>query len=159
MVLAVALQHRIRTLASVHPGRLAPSLCRFALAPEPWTAAELHTVLERVLQVRGWTWLSAPDHPAAYLARLLREIDHIDQPSAERALGASSAGDAATQTGNRDGLRRDHRVNHHSSLELRTKQAAERAEREGRDLCVHGVGGADPLTGVAVRCAFCRSGS
>lgn len=158
MALAAELQARIRTLASVHPGRLAPSLCRFALAPQPWTAAELHTVLERVLKVRGWTWLSTPDHPAAYLARLLREIDHIDQPSAEQANAAPRAAGQGAHTQSRS-LHREERGNHDAVIvQLRVQQAAELAEREGRNLCIHGVGGADPVTGAAARCAFCRNG-
>jgi hypothetical protein len=171
MALAVALQARIRTLAGVHPGRLAPALCRFALAPEPWSAAELHTVLEQVLRIRGWTWLSTPQHPAAYLARLLREIDHIDQPSAERA-GAQLTADAPRAAGgpdqpggkervmgrHRDPVHRDQAAGGEEPLfALRDRQAAEQAERDGRDLCAHGVAGADPHTGHAAgRCAFCR---
>ena len=33
---------------------------------------------------------------------------------------------------------------------------AARAEREGRNLCVHGAGDADEQTGWSPRCAFCR---
>lgn len=166
MALAMALQARIRTLATVHPGRLAPSLCRFALAPEPWTAAEVHAVLERVLKVRGWTWLSAPDHPAAYLARLLREVDHIDQPSPERAsavvTGYAFEGSERSVNNDRvcDGPLSPvyrHQVPRQEPLVvLRNRQAAEQAEREGHGLCAHGVAGVDPDSGRAVRCAFCR---
>lgn len=126
--LAVALQRRIRTLAGVHPGRLAPAVTRFAVAARPWTAEELQLCLDRVLKTHGWTWLSRPEHPAGYLARLLREIDDTDQPTA----AASAAADRA-----------------------RAVRAAEAAERAGEDLCAHGVAGAD-ARGHASRCAFCR---
>jgi hypothetical protein len=125
--LALALQQRIHTLRGVHPGRLAPALTRFALAPRPWTAEELQASIERVLRLRGWNWLSTPEYPAGYLARLLREIDHADQPIASAA----------------------------AIEQLRALRLVEADERAGRNLCVHGVGGADEH-GRAARCAFCR---
>jgi hypothetical protein len=105
------------------------------MADEPWTARELHEAIERVQRTRGWTWLSTPRHPAAYLARLLREIEALDQLS-ERVSPAAAARRAQAE---REQLRQ-----------------AELHERLGRDLCAHGVAGADPDTGTAFRCAFCR---
>ena len=123
--LAVALQRRIRTFQGVHPGRLAPALSRFASTDKPWSANQLRIAIERVLRLRGWTWLSNPEHPAGYLARLLREIDPHDRPLED------------------------------TGAQLRALQAAEADERAGRNLCAHGVGGADQH-GRASRCAFCR---
>ncbi len=152
MALAQALQRRIRTFAGVHPARLAPTLSRFATAPEPWTAAEMQDVLERVLRAKGWTWLSTPQHPPAYLARLLREVEHIDQAGGateehRTADRLSAAGVVAGRPGSGHAAR---------ELARRNLRAAERAELDGYDLCTHGVAGADPLTAVAARCAFCR---
>lgn len=153
LALAVALQTRIRTLAGVHPGRLAPTLSRFALAPEPWTAAEVHAVLEHVLRVRGWTWLTAPQHPAAYLARLLREVEHLGPADPQRATDASNR---AGELLGRPLLGRPRSPGSESAEALRDLQIAERNEREGRGLCVHGVAGADDRDGRAPRCSYCR---
>lgn len=139
--LAVALQRRIRALATVHPGRLAPALTRFASASEPWTAAQVHAALDRVLATRGWSWPTRPRHPAGYLARLLREIDHIDQLTTSP---TSTAGPV-------------HRAGGIAELEqLHAARCAEADELAGRNLCPHGAAGADPEHGRSARCAFCR---
>lgn len=128
----MALQRRIRTLAAVHPGRLAPALTRFATAAEPWTPAQMHAAIDQVLVTRGWSWPTRARHPAGYLARLLREIDHIDQLTESRVGGPA---------------------------ELEQQRATRRAEADelaGRNLCTHGAGGAD-TSGRSPRCAFCRA--
>jgi hypothetical protein len=142
LALAMGLQQRVRALRDVHPGRLAPSLSRFALVdPLPWTVEEVHDAIERVLARQGWTWIRRPQHPAAYLARILREIDHVSQLSTPKA-----AEDPVRAT---------------SSLPIQARRypnlhdAFEAATRPGINLCDHGVGGADGL-GRSARCAYCR---
>jgi hypothetical protein len=76
--LADQLQHLVRTFAGVHPGRLAPTLTRFALAKQPWTAKELRDAIERVQRTHNRTWISLPRHSPAYLAWLLRDISPED---------------------------------------------------------------------------------
>ena len=142
--LAVALQRRIRTLATIHPGRLAPALTRFATAAEPWAAAQVHAALDRVLATRGWSWPTRPRHPAGYLARLLREIDHIDQLTTSPTSPTSPTGPA-------------HRAGGIAELEqLRAARQAEADELAGRNLCPHGAAAADPEHGRSARCAYCR---
>jgi hypothetical protein len=157
VALAVAIQQRIPTFAGIHPGRLAPTLTRFATATTPWTPAEIHNVLELVVRMKGWTWLSNPQHPAAYLARLLREVEHDHQPPPSEAIEHTSA-PAAAPTGGQHRTVVSRPSQERADLERmrQARQAAERAEREGDGLCEHGVGDADPDTGVSPRCAFCR---
>ena len=153
VALAVALQQRIPTFAGVHPGRLAPTLTRFVTAATPWTAAEVHEVLELVVRMKGWTWLSNPQHPAAYLARLLREVEHQQPPPSGTTPAPVATGDEAPT---RTVVSLPSRERAALERIRRARQAAERAERDGDALCEHGVGGADPDSGASPRCAFCR---
>jgi hypothetical protein len=116
-------------------------LSRFALAdPQPWTVDEVHDAIERVLGRHGWSWISRPQHPAAYLSRILREIDHVSQLSTGNDQGISGR-----PTSNARQARP--LPNLHDTLEAET--------REGINLCEHGVGGADER-GSSARCAHCR---
>jgi hypothetical protein len=142
LALARGLQRRVSWVAGVHPGRLAPALTRFATAPVPWTAEQLVAAVDRMLAGRGWSVAAERvRHPAPMLARLLRDLDHLDQLSTRPEPGP---GVPTTQE---------------SLSRLREVQRSEAAERDGRArLCEHGVAGADPETGRASRCAFCRRG-
>lgn len=126
--LALDLRQLVPALHHVHPGRLTPALTRFATATEPWSARQLQVALEGVLRAHDWSWLHTPQHPASYLARLLREIDPADQP------------DTAARS---------------RAEQLRAQQHAQAAELAGHNLCAHGVGDADQ-NGRSTRCAFCR---
>ena len=148
LALAGELQALIPALAGVHPGRLAPLLNRFAFAARPWTAEELAAALTRLLRARGWDWPNALRHPPGYLARLLGEIEHRDQ------LSAAPPSVARSRT---PGGPRDYRGQRTTQLaELHRVQAETTAELAGHGLCAHGVAGANPSTGRAGRCAFCR---
>jgi hypothetical protein len=135
----VELQARIPALRGLHPGRLAPALSRFALSAEPWTAAEVHRAIDRVLVGHGWAWIAAPRHPAGYLARVLREIDHVSQLSTTRQLVRSGASSQAYPDLNAAFAAVIPHVGLHDSP------------------CEHGVIGVDD-GGQAPRCAFCRRG-
>ena len=142
LALAEQVRRRVSWVAGVHPGRLAPALTRFATAPVPWTAQELVAAVDRMLAGRGWSVTAGRvRHPAPMLARLLRDLDHLDQLSVRPPPGPSVP------------------TSEESLARLREVQRGEAAERDGRAaLCGHGVAGADPDTGRASRCAFCRRG-
>jgi hypothetical protein len=122
-------------IGHVHPGRIAPAVTRFATAPTPWTAAALAAAVHRMVAGRGWTLRTAQVQPAAYLARLLRDLDHLDQDTAP-----AGAQDPAQV----EALRQERAL------------AREREQAAQQQHCAHGVAGADPITGYAFRCAFCR---
>ncbi len=77
--LITGLQQRIYWLRRVSPRRLT-ALHRFALAG--WTPRDIQTAADETLRARNWTIPHTIDHPAAYLATLLRDIDPADRPSA-----------------------------------------------------------------------------
>ena len=106
-----------------------------------------------MVRMKGWTWLSAPQHPAAYLARLLREVEHSEPPGTTP-LDPGTGIETIPQPRAVVSLPSRERADLERSR--RDRQAAELAERHGHALCDHGVGGADPDTGTSTRCAFCR---
>ncbi len=77
--LITGLQQRIYWLRRVSPRRLT-ALHRFALAG--WTVRDIQTAADEVLRARNWTIPQQIDHPAAYLATLLRDVDPADRPGA-----------------------------------------------------------------------------
>ncbi len=84
--LITGLQHRIYWLRRVSPRRLT-ALHRFAVAG--WTVRDIQTAADEVLRARNWTIPRQIDHPAAYLAALLRHVDPADRPgAAEDAMNA-----------------------------------------------------------------------
>lgn len=134
--LARALQALIPALRRVHPGRLAPALTRFTRAPRPWTAREVQHAGERVLRAHHWAVPDQLTHPAAWWARLLRDIDHAGPSQDHSPLDPAAAAAAERATAHQ-------------------RRATEAAERAGTDLCPHGFGGAD-TTARSPRCAHCR---
>ena len=75
-------------LAGVHPARLVPTLTRFARAG--WTPRDVERAAVETLTARGWRVPRELQHPAAYLAGLLREVDPADRPGAlDEALAAA----------------------------------------------------------------------
>lgn len=125
--LARDFQALVRTFAGVHPGRLAPTLTRFALADQPWSARQLRDAIEGAQRAQRRDWVSRPLHSPAYLAWLVRDIEATDNYADELA-----------------------------DAQRRRSRAAERSELHGHDLCQHGASGRDPHTGRSHRCAFCR---
>lgn len=84
--LIAGVQQRVPWLRGVSPARLTP-LHRFAR--ERWTPRDVHRALDEVLRARGWSVPDTIEHPAAYLAALLREVDPADRPGAlEEAMHA-----------------------------------------------------------------------
>ncbi len=77
--LITGLQQRVYWLRQVSPRRLT-ALHRFALAG--WTVRDIQTAADETLRARNWTIPQQIDHPAAYLATLLRDIDPADRPGA-----------------------------------------------------------------------------
>jgi len=84
--LIAGLQQRIYWLRAVSPRRLT-ALHRFAVAG--WTVRDIQTAADETLRARNWTIPHTIDHPAAYLATLLRNVDPNDRPGAtEDAMNA-----------------------------------------------------------------------
>ena len=84
--LIAGVQQRVGWLAGVSPRRLT-SLHRFAR--EGWTPRDVLRACDEVLKARGWTVPDKIDHPPAYLAALLRDVDPADRPGAlEEAMRA-----------------------------------------------------------------------
>ena len=77
--LVAGVQARLGWLSGVSPRRLTP-LHRFAR--HGWTPRDVHRALDEVLRARGWTVPDRIEHPAAYLACLLRDVDPADRPGA-----------------------------------------------------------------------------
>ncbi len=77
--LITGLQQRIYWLRRVSPRRLT-SLHRFAVAG--WTVRDIQTAADETLRARNWTIPHQIDHPAAYLAALLHDVDPADRPGA-----------------------------------------------------------------------------
>jgi hypothetical protein len=138
LALAAELQRVMPMLAGIHPGRLAPALTRFATAPTPWTGPQVAAAVHRMLAGRGWVLRAVQVQPAAYLARLLRDLDHLDQITSDPSAEAAHAPRDAAE------MRQERRL------------AREQDRDQERQLCQHGVAGADQETGRASRCAFCR---
>src|SRR3954468_7423983 len=78
--LAEATRTRLRWLSAVPIPRLAPPLHRFAAAG--WTPRDIERALDDALATRGWRLPQRINHPAAYLATLLRPLDPADRPGA-----------------------------------------------------------------------------
>ncbi|HYQ80117.1 MAG TPA: hypothetical protein VEP68_01380 [Anaeromyxobacteraceae bacterium] len=78
--LAETTRTRLRWLAAIPIGRLAPPLHRFAAAG--WTPRDIDRALGDALTTRGWQLPRQIHHPAAYLATLLRPLDPADRPGA-----------------------------------------------------------------------------
>ena len=77
--LAEGTQRRLSWLRGVPLSRLVPLLTPFALAG--WTARDVERAADEARAVRGWKVVPAKlDHPASYLARLLRGVDPADRP-------------------------------------------------------------------------------
>ncbi len=84
--LITGLQQRIYWLRKVSPRRLT-ALHRFAVAG--WTVRDIQTAADETLRARNWTIPRQIEHPAAYLATLLRDLDPADRPGAtEDAMNA-----------------------------------------------------------------------
>jgi hypothetical protein len=136
--LAEAVRDRIGWLRGQSWRRLAPTLGKFAR--NGWTVRDVELAVRDVLAVRGHRVPSDLRHPAAYLAGILRDVDH-------------------------EGVRPSVELDAHEAW-LREQAAAERAARRARVLdvagrCVHGVpahGAGQPSRGVAP-CPECRRGA
>jgi hypothetical protein len=89
--LARELVLRVPWLASERPGRLAPTLMRFATAPVPWTAQDVidSITAHGIRTQRGpITADTIRTRPAALLAAILRQLDpEVDHPSAPSFTG------------------------------------------------------------------------
>ncbi len=81
--LAEGVQGRLGWLRGTSVRRMAPTLTRFARAG--WTPRDVDLAVRDVLAARGHRVPAALDHPAAYLASLLREVDPADRPGAAEA--------------------------------------------------------------------------
>lgn len=77
--LIAGVQQRVGWLSGTSPRRLT-SLHRFAA--QGWTPRDVHRALDEVLRARGWSVPDRVEHPAAYLAALLRGVDPADRPGA-----------------------------------------------------------------------------
>lgn len=77
--LAEAVQRRLGWLAGVSTRRTGPALAKFARAG--WTDEDVRLGVRDVLAVRGHVVPAVLQHPAAYLAGLLRDLDPADRPS------------------------------------------------------------------------------
>ncbi len=78
-LLIAGLQQRVAWLRGISPARLT-SLHRFAR--QRWTERDVLDALDQVLRARGWRIPDEVEHPAAYLASLLRAVDPLDRPGA-----------------------------------------------------------------------------
>jgi len=78
--LADGVLRRMTWLRGVSARRLTPLLTRFALAG--WTVRDVEVGVRDALAAMGWKVPSRLDQPAAYLARVLRDVDHEDRPGA-----------------------------------------------------------------------------
>jgi hypothetical protein len=79
--LAESVQRRLTWLRGVPLSRLVPLLTPFALAG--WTGRDVERAADEARAMRGWKVVPAKlDHPASYLARLLRGVDLADRPGA-----------------------------------------------------------------------------
>ncbi|MBN9620495.1 MAG: hypothetical protein J0H43_12310, partial [Actinobacteria bacterium] len=77
--LIAGVQRRVSWLSTVSPRRLT-ALHRFAA--HGWTERDVHRALDEVLTINRWSVPDRIDQPAAYLARLLRDVDPADRPGA-----------------------------------------------------------------------------
>lgn len=77
--LAEDVQRRVRWLVGVSARRTAPTLSRFARAG--WTGRDVELAIRDALAGRGWRLPNVLEHPAAYLATLLRPLDPADRPT------------------------------------------------------------------------------
>lgn len=77
--LITGVQSRLGWLSGTSPTRLR-SLHRFAA--HGWTPRDVHRACDDVLRSRGWSIPDRIEHPAAYLAALLRDVDPADRPGA-----------------------------------------------------------------------------
>lgn len=88
--LAETVQRRVEWLRGVSARRTAPTLARFARAG--WTAEDVRLAVRDSLAARGWRVPAALLQPAAYLAKLLRDLDPDDRPTRlEAELAAAEA--------------------------------------------------------------------
>jgi hypothetical protein len=79
--LAEATQRRLRWLAGVSARRITPTLSRFARAG--WDARDVERAVTDALAALGWRLpRTFRTTPAAYLARVLRDVDPADRPGA-----------------------------------------------------------------------------
>ena len=79
--LAEATRRRLGWLSGVSARRLTPTLHRFAQAG--WTARDVERTVDDRRAALGWRVIPANlRQPAAYLAKLLREVDPLDRPGA-----------------------------------------------------------------------------
>lgn len=67
-------------LRGVHPQALTPLLSKFAR--QDWTARDVGRAIDGTLRARGHRVPTVVEHPAAYLASLLRDVDPADRPGA-----------------------------------------------------------------------------
>lgn len=88
--LAEAAQRVVGWLSGVSARRTAPTLARFARAG--WTGEDVRLAVRDSLAARGWRVPAVLQQPAAYLAKLLRDLDPEDRPSRlEAELAAAEA--------------------------------------------------------------------
>jgi hypothetical protein len=78
--LAETVRWRLTWLRDVPTSRMVPTLSKFARAG--WSARDVERAVDDVLAARGWRLPALLQHPAAYLAGLLREVDPADRPGA-----------------------------------------------------------------------------
>lgn len=78
--LAVAVKAGLEWLRDVETGRLVPALTKFA--QEDWSGDDVALAIRNVIAARGHRGVPAKLRmPAAYLAKLLREVDPADRPT------------------------------------------------------------------------------
>lgn len=78
--LVEGVQRRVRWLSGVPTSRMVPTLTKFARAG--WQPSDVDRAAHGVLAARGWRLPRELQHPAAYLAGLLRDVDPADRPGA-----------------------------------------------------------------------------
>ncbi len=86
--LAEDVQRRVRWLSGVSTRRTMPTLARFARAG--WGPRDVELAVRDVLARRSWRLPGSLQHPAAYLAKLLRELDPADRPTAAEEWAAAT---------------------------------------------------------------------
>jgi hypothetical protein len=88
--LTEGVQRRLSWTRGVPAARLIPLLTPHALAG--WTPRDVERAADDTRAVLGWKIPARLDHPAAYLARLLRGVDPADRPGAlDKLIAASEA--------------------------------------------------------------------
>lgn len=86
---------RVGWLAALSASRITPLLSRFARAG--WTVRDVELAIRDALAARGWRVPGQLTQPAAYLAKLLRDLDEEHRPSVELDAHAAAMAEAARE--------------------------------------------------------------